>query len=133
MGAYLLDPAHVLRLLALPASGRLVAHPLALRKAPEPATLYGRVVDEKVLAPLIASEKMAETFARGLMPEAFSLGTTLLTFGLATVGWTDRDLVPEVHAKEGKCPEPDRRTRRNFAARRSGWFELRTRSTPYPG
>jgi transposase len=29
---------------------------------------------------------------------------------LATVRWTDRDLVPEVYVKEERCREPDRRT-----------------------
>ena len=57
----------------------------------------------------------------------------LKPLGLATVGWTDGDLVPEVYAKESKCPERDRRTRRNFAVRRSGWCALLRRSTPYPG
>ena len=54
-------------------------------------------------------------------------------FGLATVWWTDTDLVPEVYAKEKKCRAQDRRTRRSFAVRRSGWCRLQTRSTPSPG
>lgn len=40
---------------------------------------------------------------------------------LATVGWTDGDLVSEVYTKYGKCPGRDRPTPRSFAARRSGW------------
>ena len=53
--------------------------------------------------------------------------------GLATVEWTDGDLVPEVYAKEKKCRGQDRRTRRSSAARPSGWCALRMKSTPYPG
>lgn len=51
----------------------------------------------------------------------FGTGYSSLS-GLATVGWTDGDLVSEVHAKESKCQGQDRRTHRSSAERRSAFF-----------
>jgi len=53
VGLYLLDPLNLVCLLAPPAAGRLVAHPLPFLEATKPRVLYAGVVHEDLLAALV--------------------------------------------------------------------------------
>src|SRR5215210_4899133 len=67
VGLYLLDPLNLVCLLAPPAAGRLVAHPLPLLEATKPHALYAGVVHEDLLAALVGLyEAVAFLFGKPL-------------------------------------------------------------------